>query len=203
MAKIKFTKTEMKQQQDALKRYRRFLPTLQLKKQQLQFEMRLADEKLAENERCRLEFMEELDSWVALFGDDVNTNFIGSLIKVERIVSGVTNIAGVSIPVFEKVEFSTVDFDYFVYPSWIIDGVNALNELISLREARKILAEQNRLLAHELRMTTQRVNLFEKVKIPECCDNIRQIRIYLSDAETAGVVRSKIAKRKTQEAAAL
>ncbi|MEG1980061.1 MAG: V-type ATP synthase subunit D, partial [Victivallaceae bacterium] len=117
MAKIKFTKTEMKQQQDALKRYRRFLPTLQLKKQQLQFEMRLADEKLAENERRRLAFMEELDAWVALFGDDVNTNFIGSLIKVERIISGVSNIAGVSIPVFEKVEFSTVDFDYFVNPS--------------------------------------------------------------------------------------
>ena len=50
--------------------------------------------------------------------------------------------------------------------------------------------------------TTQRVNLFEKVKIPECMENIRKIQIYLGDATTAAVVRSKIAKRKMQEAAA-
>lgn len=36
MAKIKFTKTELKKQQDAQKQFKRFLPTLQLKKQQLQ-----------------------------------------------------------------------------------------------------------------------------------------------------------------------
>ena len=31
MAKIKFTKTELKAQQDSLKQFTRFLPTLQLK----------------------------------------------------------------------------------------------------------------------------------------------------------------------------
>ena len=35
MAKIKLTKTELKAQTDALKRFQRFLPMLQLKKQQL------------------------------------------------------------------------------------------------------------------------------------------------------------------------
>jgi V/A-type H+-transporting ATPase subunit D len=58
------------------------------------------------------------------------------------------------------------------------------------------------LLSKELRTTTQRVNLFEKVKIPECKENMRIIRIYLGDVDTAGVVRSKIAKRKSQEAQA-
>ena len=33
-------------------------------------------------------------------------------------------------------------------------------------------------------------------------ENIRKIQIYLGDATTAAVVRSKIAKRKMQEAAA-
>ena len=51
-------------------------------------------------------------------------------------------------------------------------------------------------------MTTQRVNLFEKVKIPECRENIRRIGIYLGDMDTSAVVRSKIAKSKLQETVA-
>ena len=40
MAKIKLTKNELKVQKDALKMYQRYLPTLILKKQQLQSEIR-------------------------------------------------------------------------------------------------------------------------------------------------------------------
>ena len=65
----------------------------------------------------------------------------------------------------------------------------------------KVLREQYELLAAELRTTSQRVNLFEKVKIPECRENIRRIRIMLGDLETAAVARCKIAKRKTAAAA--
>jgi V/A-type H+-transporting ATPase subunit D len=44
------------------------------------------------------------------------------------------------------------------------------------------------------------VNLFEKVLVPRTRNNIRRIRIYLSDSERAAVVRAKIAKRKQQRA---
>ena len=47
MAKIKLTKNELKVQRDALKRFERYLPTLQLKKQQLQLEVRQAREAMA------------------------------------------------------------------------------------------------------------------------------------------------------------
>ena len=40
------------------------------------------------------------------------------------------------------------------------------------------------------------VNLFEKVKIPEAKENIRIIRIFMGDQQTAAVARSKIAKGK-------
>jgi len=56
-------------------------------------------------------------------------------------------------------------------------------------------------LAHELRVTTQRVNLFEKVKIPEALGSIKRIGIYLGDQQTAQVVRGKISKRKLMRAA--
>ena len=49
-------------------------------------------------------------------------------------------------------------------------------------------------MAEELRTTSQRVNLFEKVKIPECRENIRVIKIAIGDEQTAAVTRGKIAK---------
>ena len=65
----------------------------------------------------------------------------------------------------------------------------------------RVLEEQRRLLAMELRTTTQRVNLFEKVKIPETKGHIKKINIYLGDEQTASVVRGKIAKKGLEKVA--
>jgi len=49
----------------------------------------------------------------------------------------------------------------------------------------------------------QRVNLFEKIKIPEAKNAIRVIRIKLGDDMTSAVGRSKIAKTKLVATTAL
>ena len=51
MAKIKLTKNELKKQKDSLKRFLRYLPTLVLKKQQLQLEIRKVENLQAERIR--------------------------------------------------------------------------------------------------------------------------------------------------------
>jgi V/A-type H+-transporting ATPase subunit D len=79
--------------------------------------------------------------------------------------------------------------------------VESLREYARLDALIVTLAEQIRLLEKELRTTSQRVNLFEKVKIPEAKENIRVIGIYLGDQQTAAVVRGKIAKKKLVEGA--
>ena len=81
--------------------------------------------------------------------------------------------------------------------AWIDQGIETIKKLMHLRVERKIMEEQHRLLGEELRTTTQRVNLFEKVKIPEAKENIRVIRIFMGDQQTAAVARSKIAKGKS------
>jgi len=63
-----------------------------------------------------------------------------------------------------------------------------------------VLEEQVALLAKELRTTTQRVNLFEKVKIPETKQNIKKISVYLGDQQVAAVVRGKISKKNLENA---
>jgi V/A-type H+-transporting ATPase subunit D len=50
-----------------------------------------------------------------------------------------------------------------------------------------------------LRISTQRVNLFEKIKIPEAKEAIRVIKIHIGDQMTNAVGRSKIVKNKIEE----
>ena len=200
MAKLKFTKTEQKNQQDQLKQFQRFLPTLQLKKQQLQAEVRRSADLLEENLRRQQELRGTLAQSLIFFGDAAAAKEIESKVKVESIRSSEQNIAGVPIPVFEGVEFAQVPIDRFATDWYVDDAVEALKRAAELKEEYKILYRQYELLAEELRTTGQRVNLFEKVKIPECQENIRKIRIMLGDLETSAVARSKIAKRKTAAA---
>lgn len=201
MAKIKLTKTELKTQQDALKQYRRYLPTLQIKKQQLQQEIRLSRERLEENLREREKLVETLSGWIALFGDEDMLTYLRDGIRLERIRRGKMNIAGIMVPTFEGADFRMPELDPVMTPWYADDAAEALKQAVSLRAAGRIIMEQERMLSEELRSTSQKVNLFEKVKIPECRENIRQIRIYITDQETAAVARSKIAKKKAVEAA--
>ena len=197
MGKIKFTKTEFKKQKDALKQFQRFLPTLQLKKQQLQSEVRLSSDQLAANLAAQKELLERLSGFLELFGNPADCDFVASLVKVDSVKKGVSNIAGISIPVFEKVEFASIPWDKFATDWFVDDAVQAMKDAVSLREEYRVIEEQHRLLSQELRTTSQRVNLFEKVKIPECRENIRRIHIMLGDLDTSAVARCKIAKRKT------
>ena len=194
LAKIKLTKNELKVQKDALKMYRRYLPTLTLKKQQLQSEIRTieAKAKAVRKEREDLEF--SFREWIAVFSE-IHA-FPQGIITVSNIRKGKGNIAGVDIPTFEGADFVRGDYDLYETPLWVDIAANHMEKVISLDLEAEVLDEQVRLLEIELLATSQRVNLFEKVKIPETEENIKKISIYLADQQVSAVVRSKISKRK-------
>lgn len=192
MAKIKFTKNELKKQKDSLKRFTRYLPTLQLKKQQLQMVIRRVEAELAEKNREYKAAFNTLQNWIEVFGENAG---LEELIEIESLVTDIGNIAGVDIPVFDHLVFKRIKYDLFDKPLWADKGIEKIKELAALKKEISIFEEQIRLLSEELRITTQRVNLFEKVKIPEAKENIRIINIYLGDQQTAAVVRGKIAKK--------
>lgn len=199
MAKIKHTKTELKAQSDALARFQRFLPMLQLKKQQLQAEIARISGQIKELEQEQQQIREDMKSWVAVFGDpgvDPTT-----MIKLKQVETEAGNIAGVVIPIFKSVNIERETPDLFQTPAWIDDALDRCERIMALTEEAHVLDEQRKRIAEELRITSQRVNLFEKVKIPECQENIRIIKIFLGDEQTAAVVRGKIAKRRATERA--
>ena len=194
MAKIKLTKNELKGQKDALKMYRRYLPTLILKKQQLQTEIRAIEDKAKEVRNEKLELETGFEDWIAVFSEE--SAFPPGVVTVSNIRKGKGNIAGVDIPTYEGADFSRGDYDFYSTPLWVDIAADYIEKAISLDLEAEVLDEQVRLLESELRATSQRVNLFEKVKIPETQRNIKKISIYLADQQVSAVVRSKISKRK-------
>ncbi len=203
MAKIKLTKNELKKQKDALKMYKRYLPTLQLKKQQLQTEIRGIEARARDLAAERDRHLAEFQAWVAVFGEEeaLRRPDGGWILSSGTIRTSTGNIAGVDIPVYKGAEFIVDDYDLFLRPLWIDKALERLKAMLSLDLEIKVLEEQIQRLERELRTTTQRVNLFEKVKIPETAANIKKIGIYLGDQQTAQVVRGKMAKRKVERAA--
>jgi len=194
LAKIKLTKNELKVQKDALKMYRRYLPTLTLKKQQLQSEIRTIEAKAIAVRKQREDLEKGFSSWIAVFSEQ--SAFPDGIITVSNIRKGTGNIAGVAIPTFEGADFSRGDYDLYETPLWVDIAANHMEKAMSLDLEAEVLDEQVRLLEKELLSTSQRVNLFEKVKIPETEENIKKISIYMADQQVSAVVRSKISKRK-------
>ena len=203
---IKLTKNELKKQKDNLKQFQRYLPTLQLKKQQLQSVIMKIRQELEQREAERVQMIGDLDDWVAVFAE--NEIFdeelkLDKLVQPDKVIVTEDNIAGVKIPSFEELTFKDINYNVDDYPLWVDTAVFKLREIARLDAIVSTLRKQVQLLEKELRTTSQRVNLFEKVKIPECKANIRIIGIQLGDLSTAAVARSKIAKKKTMEANAL
>lgn len=199
MAGVRLTKNELKKQKDSLKRFKRYLPTLQLKKQQLQMVIRKVEQKKQELEKLQAEAHEKLEQWVHVFGENpvfAEGGRVEDLVSITEVEYEKGNIAGVNIPVYGGIRFEEAAYDFLAYPLWVDRGIEALKELAELYAQISTLEKQIKLLQRELRTTSQRVNLFEKVKIPEAEHVIRLIQIYLGDQQTAAVVRGKIAKNK-------
>ena len=193
MAKLKLTKNEQKKQKDSLKRFQRYLPTLMLKKQQLQAEIRTVEIRVFELNRLKERQDDQIKKWAGIFSEE--GVFAPEILKITKLVTSEGNIAGVAIPIFESVEFEVEEYDLIEKPLWLDLAINNMKNALSLNLELQCLEEQLKRLKKELQTTSQRVNLFEKIKIPEAKANIKKIAVYLGDQQTAAVVRGKISKR--------
>jgi V/A-type H+-transporting ATPase subunit D len=203
MASVKLTKNEQKKQKDQLKQFKRYLPTLQLKKQQLQMVIRQIEQEVERYRKMQREIVSALQSWVAVYHENLafsSEDRLEHLVLVDKVVKVKGNIAGVTIPIFKELTFKNISYDIDHYPLWVDQGLESLRDVARYDALISTLEKQIELLGRELRITSQRVNLFEKVKIPQTKENIRKIGIYLGDQQTAAVVRGKIAKKKLVKA---
>jgi V/A-type H+-transporting ATPase subunit D len=193
MAKVRLNIQELKRQQADLKRYRRFLPTLVLKKLLIQLELNRAKRSLDETVKQEKDLMDWIHSWVAVMGEEAG---ITEMLRIESVETGMTNVAGVEVPVFKGIRFKKADYDLYTTPLWVDKAMEALKHVLTIRAEVLTIRQQIERLKNEWRRTIKRVNLFEKIKIPQTVENIRVIQIFLADQEAAAIVRGKLAKIK-------
>jgi V/A-type H+-transporting ATPase subunit D len=192
--KPKFNKTALKGQRDALAKYQKFLPILLLKKMQLQLVIRQLEPVLEAKRRELEEILSSVRPWAKLLSEP--SVEIEDYLLIDQVRTKKDNIAGVEVPEFDEVVYKDFLYSLFATPVWLDRAVAVLRRLMAVREELKVLLTKEALLKEELRTTTQRVNLFEKKLIPELRENIRKIKIFLGDEETAAVGRAKLAKGK-------
>lgn len=193
--KVKLTRPELKRQRDALERFERYLPMLKLKQQQLQGMVQQIRRQVREAKAAVAEAQEKFDSYRQVLADVAGLN-VRELGECEEVKTSQANVAGVNIPVFEEAVFAESRYSLFSTPAWVDAALADLREVNTRRAKMEVLQQQYDLLEAELTKIVQRVNLFEKVKIPEAREAIRRIRIQLGDEMAAAVGRAKIAKTK-------
>ena len=191
---LALNKTSLKQQRDQLAMYQQYLPSLDLKRQQRLVDLQHSKNKLKSTER---EISDVLDSQAGLFSllgaSDQN---LTDLVRIEAMVVDEENVLGVRLPMLGEIQFCVKEYSMLAKPFWVDFVVELLQNVATLHARRDIERKRMSRLSNAVRRITQRVNLFEKVLIPQAENDIQRIKILLADTERAAVVRSKIAKAK-------
>lgn len=192
MPKVKLSKSALQVQRTQLQLYQRLLPSLDLKRRQLTIEHERARAQLSQAKLALGDLETTIGNqlpMLAYTGIDLT-----GLVSVKRFVLDEENVVGVRLPALRALEVEVADYSLMARPAWVDELVNKLQIAAEQHVRVEVAARRMEVLGKSVRQITQRVNLFERVLIPEAKRNIRRIRIFLGDLERDSVVRSKLAK---------
>lgn len=198
MPEVKLTKTELRSQQNRLNQLKRYLPTLQLKKALLQVEVQESKNEIERLEEVYQEKHAAVEEYAALLAQRISID-ISDFIRIKEVKKHYENIAGVDVPVFDEVIFYPLTYDLFDTPVWLESAIDGIRTIMRVQAEINIVEEEKFALEKELREVSIRVNLFEKILIPRCEENIKSIKIFLGDQLLAAVSQAKVAKAKIEE----
>lgn len=199
MARLSYSKAALSREAEALKRYRQYLPSLDLKRQQLLAMRNKAAAELQDIDAAIRQRSRQIGVDVPMIADRLVD--LNDIVQVKNVLIGEENVVGVRLPLLQRVEIAIAPYSLLAKPHWVDVVVQELRGMLELQIQRQILARRLDILEQAVKKITQRVNLFDKVLIPRTQENIRKIRLYLSDAERSGVVRAKLTKQKRQNRA--
>jgi V/A-type H+-transporting ATPase subunit D len=191
---LALNKTSLKQRRDQLATFQRFLPSLDLKRQQLIADFQRSKRILLATEKEIERMLNSQNGLFSLLG--ASKQDLSGLVTIEQLTTTEENVLGVRLPVLEEVRFRVQEYSMLAKPFWVDFLAESLQAMAQLQLRRDIERKRARRLHDAVRRITQRVNLFEKVLIPQTEKDIQRIKVYLADMERAAVVRSKIAKAK-------
>ncbi len=172
----------------------RALPTLQSKEAALRVEVKRAKDKMNELDKELQQKMKEYDNMVRLWAE-----FDEDLVSVQEVKMTAKKIAGIKTPVLDDIIFNIKDFSLFNNPSWYLKGVEILKSLSRIGIEAKVFRKKMEILEYARKKTTQKVNLYEKVQIPQYQDAIQKIKRFLEDEENLSKSSQKIVKKRQEQ----
>ena len=190
--RIQYNKTAIQQFQRQLSIREKALPTLKSKETALRVEVKKAGyelERLKKSLDEQYQSMEEMMRFWTEFPD---------ILSIKEAKVRIKNIAGVRIPILDDVEFESTEILWPNQPAWIPRGKEKLKELLRLKMNIRVVQKQFDVLNYARKKTTQKVNLYEKVQIPQYKDAIRKIKRFLEDKENLSKAAQKIVKERNQ-----
>ncbi|MEM9458482.1 MAG: V-type ATP synthase subunit D [Myxococcota bacterium] len=194
--KLRLNKSSLREQNKQLRSYLEFLPTLRLRQQQLQAALGRVQQQLRVQQQHVQQQRAHARPWAPLLAAQVPA--ARPFAEVERVVTQEANVAGVTVPRLHAVCFVSREHDLLATAPVFDDAVAVLRRMATLRAEGDVLQVQQERIRHELARTSQRINLYEKILVPRARKNIRRLRVYLGDQQTAAVCRAKLAKGKVE-----
>ena len=189
--RFQYNKTSLNNLQKDLKVRRNALPTLKNKESALRVSVISAKAQADKLVKDLEAAMQQYDYLAALWNE-----FEPGLIKITDVELFTEKVAGVKTPGLGKISYELGTVNTFTKPAWYADGVQILKDLSRLGIESEVYMEKARILDHQRKKTTQKVNLYEKVQIPGYLEAIRKIKRYMEDEENLSKASSKIVKER-------
>ncbi len=189
--KYQFNKIAMQSLSKQLKVRQSALPTLKSKEAALRVTVKKQKDVLHELESNYAKRMDELNSFIRLWAE-----FPEEIFSLTEVVLSVKKIAGIKTPNLEKLDYKIEDFSMFDSPKWLLGGIEILKEITNLLTELEINKKRIEILEYARKKTTQKVNLYEKVQIPQYSEAILKIKRFLEDEANLDKAAQKITKQK-------
>ena len=188
--KFQYNKTTIQELKKQLSIRHRALPILKNKETALRLEVKQRQKRLqqmeAEKEVILLEIVNHSGFWVEF----------PKVLFIENLGVNTEQVIGVKVPKIQDISFKIADFNWWNYPAWIPAGIQLLKEATELDLKIDLLKSQITLLDKARKKTTQKVNLYEKVQIPEMEQATLKIKRFLEDKENISKAGQKIMKNR-------
>lgn len=190
--KFQYNKTALQNLRRQLSIREKALPTLKSKEAALRLEVRKIT--------AEIDLLKEEYEMIVKENQNYNgfwTEF-PKIVKIRNIISEQKNIAGVRVAILNKIDFALEQISLFNMPSWIRLAISMFERLMTIQIRIEMTEARLNSLAYARKKTTQKVNLYEKVQIPEYRMAIIKIKRYMEDEDNLSKSSQKIVKERNR-----
>ncbi len=195
--KFQYNKTFLQQLNRELKVRVNALPTLVAKESALRVEVARAKDQMHEVEQ---RIAKERDALAAT--DRLWPEMPEGLMKIGKVGVKVKKIAGVKTPILDNISFEISRYSLVAEAAWVPEGIEILKRFAELKITLELAKKKVAILEYARKKTTQKVNLYEKVQIPEYKEAVRKIKRFMEDEDNLAKSSQKILKVKLAAEAA-